>query len=82
MSELYSMFQTRPSVRKFELPRVVLPSPDKVIRAVRRGADSVLIPVDAAISLVLRYHMQSAVPLEELQALVAAERNEASELVH
>lgn len=75
LEELYGMFQTKPSVREFEIPTVILPSPDKVLRAVKIGANAALIPADAAIGLVLRHRMQSALSLEELRAIIADEKN-------
>lgn len=55
--------------REMQLP---LPSPEKVLRAVRRGAAVVLLPADAAMALVLRHNMQDAPTLDELALLLRA----------
>jgi hypothetical protein len=62
--------------------KLVRPSPDKVLRAVklralagsRGGGRRVLIPADAATALVLRTGITDTPSLEELKALAAAEK--------
>ena len=82
---LYDMFRESsevPSAATLKEMKLVRPSPDKVLRAVklralagsRGGGRRVLIPADAATALVLRTGITEASSLEELKALAVAEK--------
>ncbi len=62
LEALYSRFATAAEVPSSVLreQRIELPSPDKVLRALRAGAEPLLIPADATMALVLRHDMRRA----------------------
>ena len=53
--------------------KVLLPSPDKVLRAVSAVRDTVLVPVTPAMDLVLRHSLKKVPTLEQLDVLVKAD---------
>ncbi len=49
--------------------KISSPSPNKVLRAVRRGQATVLVPADAAMALVLRRRLKAAPGIDEMRVL-------------
>ena len=71
--ELFAAADEVPETRLVDM-KVANPSPNKVLRAVRRGQATVLVPADAAMSLVLRRRLKTAPSMDELRALCSTEK--------
>ena len=72
LKPLYERFATIDAVPVGELVamELVRPSPDKVLRALVRDSETVLVPATPAMALVLRQKLAKAPPLDALKAVV------------
>ena len=72
LKPLYERFATIDAVPVGELVamELVRPSPDKVLRALVRDSETVLVPATPAMALVLRHKLAKAPPLDALKAVV------------
>jgi hypothetical protein len=76
LKELYVLFKEQKEVpdRMLEDMTIQRPSPDKVLRLKLspRGSESVLVPADAAMAIVLRFALVESPTLKELKEMVRA----------
>ena len=81
LAKLYTRFQSADDavllsdLNTLGIPR---PSPDKVLRKVKRGGEQVLVPATPAMAVVLRFNLEKAPSLDALKAMLSNDKVDCS----